>query len=196
MSVLAAIGAGLGTAGTLTQTAAPIIGPVAGAMSKAGKTYRKDLHSRADQLASGQLGYTEAQRRQAYLETRRAAEAQGASPAQAQQLAAQNMMAANITSQDQAISQAGVIRGDLKEHRDKVARDWTAGADAGGKLGEQAGEMMTTQGTPQLAGLKGYSAMLGSKAPPTTDFSAASFQTSGGMASPYGAGGLSLSSGK
>jgi len=139
MSVLMALGTGLKAGGQAVAQAAPIIGAVAGAKSVAGKTYRKDLHKRAGQLESGQLGLTPAQRRQMYMESMRAAETQGADPSVARSLAASGMTQANTASAQLAESRANAIRGDLKDHRDKVQRDWTAGAEAAGPMIESVG---------------------------------------------------------
>lgn len=159
----------LDSGGGTLQNMAPVVGMLAGSMSKYGKTYRKDLKKRADQLASGELGFSEAQRGQMRMEAQRAAEqsmapimedllrkslAGGANQAaltamsqEASNAAATAQGDINTASQQQAERSANQIRGELIAQRDKVANDWTVASGSVGREMQTQGQNLKKSGS-------------------------------------------------
>lgn len=162
------VGGVVSDTGGVIEQKAPIIGGIAGAMSYAGKTYRKDLKKRAKQLASGELGYSDAQRRQMRGEMQRASEASSAPvledlrrrglsggardeavlsiARQNQDAAAESMAGVNVASQLQAERSANQIRGELVAQRNKIQQDWERGAVAQGQSMQSVGDKISGGG--------------------------------------------------
>lgn len=151
-------------AGKTVSAKAPMIGTIA--QARRTKDYRKDLKKREQQMYSGELGYTEAQRRQMMGESMRAAQAANApmydqlrrqasatGPGAMQAIqnysqmnqanaAAQQMAGINAESQRLAESRARDIRNEVLGQAQRVNQGWTTAVKSQGDSMQAAGEAL------------------------------------------------------
>lgn len=124
-----------GASGTM-QTAAPILQ----SLGKAATQQRKLIAADVTAMKAGQLGYSEAKKREMVQQAMDMARAQGLSGQQLAQVGAQAMQTANTDSEQQALIRKQQVLQRLKEQAARNAANWTQSTShVGEMLGQKQG---------------------------------------------------------